>query len=56
MSTSRVPTRTPARSTPTVALTRAKNDFKEAVSALLHEGLTAEEIHALVNDVIKNGL
>ena len=38
------------------ALKKAKDDFKEALSALLHEGLTAEEIHALVNDVIKNGL
>ncbi len=37
-------------------LQQAKKDFKELVSALLHEGLTAEEIHALVNDVIKNGL
>jgi hypothetical protein len=35
---------------------KAKADFRQAVSALLHEGLTAEEIHALVDDVIKNGL
>jgi len=30
--------------------------FRDEVSALLHEGLTAEELHLLVNDVIKNGL
>jgi hypothetical protein len=35
---------------------QVKESFREEVSALLHEGLTAEEIHALVNDVIKNGL
>jgi hypothetical protein len=29
---------------------------KEEVSALLHEGLTAEELRQLVNDVAKNGL
>jgi hypothetical protein len=44
------------RFTLTTPLTKAKNDFKEAVSAHLHEGLTADEIHALVNDVIKKGL
>ena len=35
---------------------QVKECFREEVSALLHEGLTAEELHLLVNDVIKNGL
>jgi hypothetical protein len=42
--------------TSTPVLKQAKADFREAVSALLHEGLTADEIHALANAVIKNGL
>ena len=43
-------------STPVTVLKQVKESFREEVSALLHEGLTADEIHALVNDVIKNGL
>jgi len=30
--------------------------FCDEVSALLHEGLTAEELHLLLNEVIENGL
>jgi methionine aminopeptidase len=42
-------------STPVTVLKQVKESFREEVSALVHEGLTADEIHALVNDVIKNG-
>jgi len=40
----------------TPVLKLVKDSFREEVSALLHEGMTAEEIHALVSEVIKNGL
>jgi len=42
--------------TSTPVLKQAKESFREEVSALLHEGLTAEELRQLVNDVAKNGL
>jgi hypothetical protein len=43
-------------STPVPVLKQVMESFRKEVSALLHEGLTAEELHLLVNDVIKNGL
>jgi hypothetical protein len=43
-------------STPVTVLKQVKESFREEVSACLAEGIPAETLHALIDDVVKNGL
>lgn len=56
MSTRRNTSAVPSRNTPTTPLNKAKESFREEVSACLNEGIPAEALHALIDDVVKNGL